>query len=143
MCSNACSVSFYRKWRSNHHQGKYKEMWNRCKYIVFYLFPMSTYFHEFLAKSICMLLSFVACLVCDPFYIHISAAILGVGYTGQKNRFRWHKVFWMCLGITRKKKKNFFEKSANFRVCSPKPFGQNGHFGPYIPISHPQYSKSI
>ena len=32
---------------------------------------------------------------------------------------------------------------SNFRVCSPKTFGQNGHFGPYIPISHPQYSKSI
>ena len=44
---------------------------------------------------------------------------IGVGYTGQENRFRWHKVFWMCLGI-RRKKNFFFWKKCIFQGLQSK-----------------------
>ena len=69
-----------------------------------------------------------------------------MGYTGAfflNILYSGDTKFFGCVWVSGERKKNVFEKSAFFRVCSPKPFGQNGHFGPYIPISHPQYSKSI
>ena len=33
------------------------------------------------------------------------------------------------------------KKSAFFRVSSPKPFGRNGHFGPYFPFLSPSILK--
>ena len=61
-----------------------------------------------------------------------------MGYTGV---FFWNILdelnLFGCVWVLKERNIVFF------RVCRPKPFGRNCHFGPYFPFLHRQYSKSV